>query len=646
LLVPESNGPEPITDPLVAAFEVGRWLNRLAFHLQQAWFFGGDHIQAARDAARALGRAQVIVRPVADRERIRLEITARVEGLLGQSESEEHLDDLTNLEADLRSDSYCPEWHGSASERRRSLLAPVVTEIGQLCELLGPHLDDQARQALSLGAKVDQGLCRPDISLHLAPPAGKPYRPGEPPTEGEWFADVRQLWAELGLPVPAPTPPDRAPGGVGAGPQVAAPAEELVGRLARAAHEGLRALSGAGSQPTAVPAGTQGPVVPPQTVRPPAAPGPSPLAPPPAADQQVGEHGQPAAPGPSQLAPPPRQPALEGAAEKRRRRELLDLKKKMDPEGKYIGESLPILRLFEAIDTFNKDSDAPVLLVGASGAGKSEIAELIHRTSGRSAKPFRREQATDNKGADLNITKGRWVGYGRDSGLANIPRQGTTGILQDCAGGTVFVDELTETSLDFQTFQLSVLDGKPIPLTAGNGPPVTPAARMIFATNLDPDEAVRDGKLKHDLLRRLSTQIIYVPALRERTSDTFLFVHDLCGDHRPEPGFLLALLRYDWPGNVGELRNVLKLAVSKTSRADESLKLDHLTIPDQSVIEEVRGMSKDEVKGEVCRQLVATLQAQGFAKGRGRQRRMAEILKVSESTVSKMLKGGGGSGGP
>jgi two-component system NtrC family response regulator len=625
LLGPESNGPEPITDPLVAAFEAGRWLNRLAFHLQQAWFFRGYHVVAASRAARALGRALVLVRPVAERERIRQEILSRVEGLIGQSENEDHFDDLTNLEVDLQMPARSPEWNVPASERRRDLLAPVFKEIGQLRELLGPHLNDQARQALHLGEKIDQGLCRPNICHYLDRNrllAGMSFRPGELLPEDGWLAGVLQLWAELGLPVPTPIPPDRVPGGEGAGPQVAAPAEELVGRLVRAAHEGLRALSGAGSQPAAVPAGAQGPVVPPKPVRP------------------------PSAPGPSQLASPPRQPALEGAAGKRHRRELLELKKKMDPEGEYIGESLPILQVFEEIATLNKDSDAPVLLVGPTGAGKSEIAELIHRTSGRSARPFRREQAADNMGADMNITKGRWVGYGRDSGIANIPSKGMTGVLQDCAGGTVFVDELPEAPQALQTFLFSVLDRKPIPLTAGKGPPITPDVRLIFAINLDPDKAVRAGKLKDDLLRRMSTQTIRIPPLDERKSDIFLFVHALCGDHRPEPGFLLALLRYHWPGNVGQLRDVLNLAVNKTGRGNEPLEPDHLQIPDQSLVEKVKGMSKDGIEGEVYRQLAATLQAQGLAKQKGLHRRMATLLKVSAATVSRMSRAGGGSGGP
>jgi hypothetical protein len=175
-LSPESNGYEPITDPFVAAFEVGRWLNRLAFHLQQAWFFSGDyHVEAAREAARALGRAQVLVPavavpPVADRERVRQEISSGVEGLIGQLESEDHLDAFTNLEMDLQSAAYSPELNGPPSDHRRRLLDPVFKELATIRELVRPHLNDQKGQALRLGEKIDQGLSRPDIYLHLDRP--------------------------------------------------------------------------------------------------------------------------------------------------------------------------------------------------------------------------------------------------------------------------------------------------------------------------------------------------------------------------------------------------------------------------------------------------------------------------------------------
>jgi transcriptional regulator with PAS, ATPase and Fis domain len=215
---------------------------------------------------------------------------------------------------------------------------------------------------------------------------------------------------------------------------------------------------------------------------------------------------------------------------------------------------------------------------------------------------------------------------------------GTTGILQDCAGGTVFVDELTEATQAFQTFLLDVIDRKPIPLTAGKGPLVNPDVRLIFATNKDPGVAVREGKLKSDLLRRLQTWTVSIPPLAARKSDIFLFVDSLCKSHDPKPEFLLALLRYSWPGNVGELHDVLQRALSRTRRTDEPLALEHLELRDPSIIEEVRQMEESAVKREVYQSLGLMLREQGLEKGRGLQQRMADLLRVSPSTVTRVLQ--------
>ena len=133
------------------------------------------------------------------------------------------------------------------------------------------------------------------------------------------------------------------------------------------------------------------------------------------------------------------------------RQRLLAIKKKIDPDGNYVGESVAVLRVFEQIAFLNKSvPDDPVLILGPTGAGKTEIAELIHRHSRRPRTKFRREQAADNRLGDFTSAKGRWVGYGKDHGFQNIPKAGRTGNLQDYAGGTVFVDEVADLTMEFQ----------------------------------------------------------------------------------------------------------------------------------------------------------------------------------------------------
>jgi hypothetical protein len=188
------------------------------------------------------------------------------------------------------------------------------------------------------------------------------------------------------------------------------------------------------------------------------------------------------------------------AAEEYRR--LRGVKRDVDPEDLYVGESLPILRVFEKIVQLNRDPLQPVLILGPTGAGKSGIAELIHRHSKRPG-PFRREQASDNRLADFGFVKARWTGHGRHHGVANVPPAGTRGILEEASGGTVFVDELGELSPEFQVFLLDVLDRKPIPKAVGEGSPVVPDVRLIFATNENIEAAVQGGKLRKDLIRRI-----------------------------------------------------------------------------------------------------------------------------------------------
>jgi DNA-binding NtrC family response regulator len=313
---------------------------------------------------------------------------------------------------------------------------------------------------------------------------------------------------------------------------------------------------------------------------------------------------------------------------------LLAIKKEVDPGGEYVGESLAILRVFEDVVRLNKTPHKPVLILGPTGAGKTEIAGLIHKHSARRDRRFVEVQASDFMGADFRITKGHWTGIGKKSGLPDV-KEGSPGLLAEAEGGTIFIDELAEVPLDFQTFLLRILDRKETPLAAGVGKPVKPNVRLIFATNMTMDEAVRAHKLRHDLLSRLEKGTLPIPSLSERKEDIFLFVHRYCGKHSPSPEFLLYLLKHSWPGNVRELLADLERAKGKATQPDERLTLDHLRQPDELVVQEVRRLHPGEVEKQVYRALAAMLQRQGLRKGAGLYKRMADFLDVSEATVSR-----------
>jgi DNA-binding NtrC family response regulator len=316
---------------------------------------------------------------------------------------------------------------------------------------------------------------------------------------------------------------------------------------------------------------------------------------------------------------------------------LRKIKNGIDPGNRYIGESPPILRMFEQIAKINKRPDGPVLIQGPSGAGKSKIAELIHRNSSRAKKPFRVEQASNSKAADPLIPRGRWTGYGVDHGLHGIPTNGVQGILEDCAGGTIFVDELGALSPDFQVLLLSVLDRAEIPMAAGRGAPIRPDVRLIFATHEDLDDAVAQGTFRLDLLRRIRQGTIWVPPLSDRKDDIFHFVQARRQKHPPSFGFLLALLRHSWPGNVGELLDVLADALARTNGEKERLTVEHLRLADPAIVPSVKRLGDEGSAREVLATMASMLKQQGLTKGRGLHARMASLLGLLESSFHRLL---------
>jgi hypothetical protein len=116
----------------------------------------------------------------------------------------------------------------------------------------------------------------------------------------------------------------------------------------------------------------------------------------------------------------------------------------------YIGQSLALLRVFESIDRLNKDTSKPILLVGPTGTGKSEIFRIIHAVSDRSNKPTREFRATDAMGTDESVVRTKLVGLGKNSALHGADPKGDPGLLRIAAGGTIFVDEVAEVPDWFQ----------------------------------------------------------------------------------------------------------------------------------------------------------------------------------------------------
>lgn len=209
--------------------------------------------------------------------------------------------------------------------------------------------------------------------------------------------------------------------------------------------------------------------------------------------------------------------------------------------------------------------EMPVLVEGESGTGKELIARYIHAKSSRAKGPF----FAVNCGA-LSETLLEPALFGYEKGAFTGANAKTLGYFEAAGGGTVFLDEISETSPSFQVKLLRVLQEGEF-MRVGGTKNIKADFRLVSATNMDISALVNKGLFRKDLLYRINVIKIDVPPLRERTQDIPLlldhFMHQVCehnkiGKKKFSPEVLTCLIQHAWEGNVRELRNLVeRLAV-------------------------------------------------------------------------------------
>lgn len=307
-----------------------------------------------------------------------------------------------------------------------------------------------------------------------------------------------------------------------------------------------------------------------------------------------------------------------------------------------IGRSSEMLAIYKMIACVS-DARAPVLVTGESGTGKELIARAIHSNGPRYKEPF----VAVNCGA-LAETLLESELFGHVKGSFTGAFTNKRGLFELAQEGTVFLDEVSETSAALQVRLLRVLQEREVTPVGGNAA-MSVKARVIAASNRDLDELCDQGQFRRDLFYRLNVINIHVPPLRERRDDIPLLVAHLLRKHSPEnqpapvveESTLNLLNSYAWPGNVRELENVIERAITLKREGritPEDLPARVLFTQQEAMVREQKGddladlftgmPSLDEVER---RYLLFVLEATG-----GNRSRAAEIIGISRRTIYRM----------
>lgn len=228
-----------------------------------------------------------------------------------------------------------------------------------------------------------------------------------------------------------------------------------------------------------------------------------------------------------------------------------------------VGKSAPMLHVTELAERIAPTS-APVLISGESGTGKELIAYLIHHRSKRSLAPYVRVNCAALSDSLLESEL-----FGHEKGAFTGAYAQRKGRFESAHGGTLLLDEITETPIRFQAKLLRILEEQEFERVGGNEN-IKINVRIISTTNKDLLEEVRKGRFRQDLYYRLSATRLVIPPLRERRDDltelVWHFVNQFVRESQRcintlDPVMMEIFANYDWPGNIRQLRNVVRTSL-------------------------------------------------------------------------------------
>ncbi len=286
-------------------------------------------------------------------------------------------------------------------------------------------------------------------------------------------------------------------------------------------------------------------------------------------------------------------------------------------------------------------TDTTVLITGESGTGKELVARAIHANSARADKPF---VPVNCAAITETLLESELFGHVRGAFTGAVSAR--KGLFEEANGGTFFFDEIAETPPSFQAKLLRAIQEGEI-RRLGDNKPVHVDVRIVAATNVDLQEAIAEKRFRQDLFYRLAVARFVLPPLRERREDVPLLVEHFLQKFskkmrrtvRLAEGAMDYLVRYDYPGNIRELENMVEQGVALAMNGQ--IELDDIVPPEARSRE---GATMGGLPGahETLQDVVDRAEKlaieQVLAEVEGNKERAAEILGLSATTLWRKMK--------
>jgi len=330
-------------------------------------------------------------------------------------------------------------------------------------------------------------------------------------------------------------------------------------------------------------------------------------------------------------------------AKQRSQQEVVQLKRTLKQRYSFdniVGKSDIMGKLLDTVAQV-APSRSTVLIMGESGTGKELIAKAIHTASPRKDKPF----VAINTGAVPNDLLESTL-FGHTKGAFTSAVAAKKGLFEAADGGTLFLDEIGTMPMETQAKVLRALQERRF-MAVGGTSEIAVDVRIVAATNVNLQQAVREGRFREDLFYRLSVINLDLPPLRQRREDIPLLATHFLKRYSEENGFelrslspeaLRAMMDYEWPGNVRELENAMERGVVLSS--DHVITLDILpqqlsgTVYTASVLDHKTDASLFDIMEEIERRILADR----LERCNWNQTEAAEFLKIPLSTLNQKIK--------